>query len=148
MLQLRIEDIKQETADAATFLLSDANGARIPYLAGQFITLVFNHHGQEIRRSYSLSSSPDETMLAITVKRIANGEISRFMLSRIKKGAVLNAVPPAGKFTLSKEALEAPNLIYFAAGSGIVPVYSQLKFLLARAGNTRMVLFYSNNNPS
>jgi ferredoxin-NADP reductase len=148
MLQLRIEDIKQETADAVTFLLSDVNGARIPYLAGQFITLVFNHHGQEIRRSYSLSSSPDETVLAITVKRVANGEISRFMLAKIKKGVVLNAVPPAGKFTLTNEALKTPNLVYFAAGSGIVPVYSQLKYLLARAGVGRIILFYSNKNLS
>jgi ferredoxin-NADP reductase len=145
MLQLRVEDIKQETADAATFFLSDITGARIQYLPGQFLTLVFTHHNQEIRRSYSLSSSPDEDMLAITIKRVANGEISRFMLAKVKKGDVLSAVPPAGKFTPGDEAA---NLIYFAAGSGIVPIYSQIKYLLARAGNSNIVLFYSNNNPS
>lgn len=146
MLQLRVEDIKQETADAATFFLSDVTGARIPYLAGQFLTLVFTHHNNETRRSYSLSSSPDENLLAITIKRVANGEISRFMLAKVKKGDILSAVPPAGKFTLSNEAFTAVNLVYFAAGSGIVPIYSQIKFLLARAGNSKVVLFYSNNN--
>ncbi len=148
MLQLRVEDIKQETADAATFFLSNATGARIPYLAGQFLTLVFNHHEQEIRRSYSLSSSPDEKLPAITIKRVANGEISRFMLAKVKKGDVLSAVPPAGKFILGNEAAKAANLIYFAAGSGIVPVYSQIKYLLAREGHSKIVLFYSNNNLS
>jgi ferredoxin-NADP reductase len=146
MLQLRVEDIKQETAYAATFFLSDVSGAQISYLAGQFLTLVFDHHGEEIRRSYSLSSSPDEKMLAITIKRVANGEISRFMLAKVKKGDVLSAVPPAGKFTLSEQAFNADNLIYFAAGSGIVPIYSQIKYLLARPGDSKVVLFYSNNN--
>lgn len=146
MLQLRVEDIKQETTNAATFFLSDVNGEPIHYLAGQFITLVFTHHSREIRRSYSLSSSPHEGMPAITIKRVANGEISRFMLAKVKPGDVLNAVPPAGKFTLGKAALMADDLVYFAAGSGIVPVYSQIKHLLAQPGNNRIVLFYSNNS--
>nr|WP_294795733.1 ferredoxin--NADP reductase [uncultured Mucilaginibacter sp.] len=148
MLQVRVEDIKQETADAATFFLSDVTGAHISYQAGQFLTLVFTHHGEEIRRSYSLSSSPDEKMLAITIKRVTNGEISRFMLAKVKKGDVLTAVPPAGKFTLSNETFKVGKLIYFAAGSGIVPICSQIKYLLAKAGSSTVVLFYSNNKPS
>lgn len=148
MLQLRVEDIKQETADAATFFLSDITSARISYLPGQFLTLVFTHHNEEIRRSYSLSSSPDEDRLAITVKRVTNGEISRFMLAKVKKGDVLSAVSPAGKFTISKEAFKYIDLVYFAAGSGIVPIYSQIKYLLARGGDSNIILFYSNNNPS
>jgi ferredoxin-NADP reductase len=148
MLQLRVEDIKQETADAATFFLSAVNGAQISYLAGQFLTLVFHHHDEEIRRSYSLCTSPDEKLLAITIKRVANGEISRFMLAKVKKGDLLTAVPPAGKFTLSNEAFNDSKLIYFAAGSGIVPIYSQIKYLLARPGDSKVILFYSNNNSS
>lgn len=146
MLQLRVEDIKRETTDAATFFLSEVTGAQISYLAGQFLTLVFIHHDEEIRRSYSLSSSPVEKLLAITIKRVANGEISRFMLAKVKKGDLLTAVPPAGKFTLSNEALNDGKLIYFAAGSGIVPIYSQIKYLLARLGDSKVILFYSNNN--
>ncbi|PJJ79673.1 flavin reductase family protein [Mucilaginibacter auburnensis] len=144
MLQLRVEDIRQETADTATFLLAEANGAKVPYAAGQFITLVLNHHGNEIRRSYSLSSSPDEALLAITVKRVSNGEISRFMLSKVKKGDLINAVSPAGKFTLSKTT-GIKNIMYLAAGSGIVPVFSHIKYLLARPEDINIVLFYSNN---
>ncbi|MGY3213231.1 2Fe-2S iron-sulfur cluster-binding protein [Mucilaginibacter sp. HD30] len=148
MLQLRVEDIKQETTDTATFYLSDVSGKQLLYLAGQFLTLIFNHHDEETRRSYSLSSSPDEKCAAITIKRVDNGEISRFMLAKVKKGDILNAVPPAGKFTLSSDAFTAINLVYFAAGSGIVPIYAQIKYLLARPGDSKVVVFYSNNNSS
>jgi ferredoxin-NADP reductase len=75
MLQLKVEAIKWETSDTATFYLSPVNGEKINYKAGQFITLIFSHRHNEIRRSYSLSSSPNEDLLAITVKRIENGEI-------------------------------------------------------------------------
>lgn len=147
MLQLRVEDIKQETANTATFFLAEVNGEKVPYAAGQFITLVFNHHGNETRRSYSLSSSPDEALLAITVKRISNGEISRFMLAKVKKGDVINAVPPAGKFTLTKTS-GIKNIVYLAAGSGIVPVFSHIKYLLAHPDNTNITLLYSSNKPN
>ena len=100
MLQLRIEAIKWETPDTATFFLNEVSGKKIYYKAGQFITLVFTHRTEEIRRSYSLSSSPDEELLAVTVKRQVNGEISRFMLTKLKVGDLLTAVEPAGRFTV------------------------------------------------
>jgi ferredoxin-NADP reductase len=147
MLQLKIEAIKWENPDTATFFLSELSGKKIRYKAGQFITLVFTHHTEEIRRSYSLSSSPDEDLLAITVKRITNGEISRFMLSKLKPGEVLNAVEPAGRFTIS-DSRSKKDIFLFAAGSGIAPVLPQLKYALARPGNSRFVLIYSSLNQS
>src|SRR5882757_313219 len=101
MLQLKVEAIKWELPDTATFFLKETSGKKIAYKAGQFITLVFTHHDEEIRRSYSLSSSPDEELLSVTVKRIANGEISRFMLTKVKQDDILNAVEPAGRFILT-----------------------------------------------
>jgi len=145
MLQLKIEAIRWESADTATFFLSELSGKKIHYKAGQFITLVFTHHDEEIRRSYSLSSSPDEELLAITVKRITNGEISRFMLTKLQPGEVINAVEPAGRFIIN-DAKEQKDIFLFVAGSGIVPVFAQLKYVLARAGNSRFTLIYSNQN--
>lgn len=145
MLQLRVEAIKQELQDTATFYLSEISGKRILYKAGQFITLVFDHHNEEIRRSYSLSSSPDEELLAITVKRIPNGEISRFMLTKIKPGDILHAEAPAGRFTLADTFL-GKTVFLFAAGSGIVPVFSQLKYALGTANLSRFILIYSNRD--
>ncbi len=147
MLHLKVEAIKWETAYTATFYLTEVSGKKVEYVAGQFITLVFTHHGEEIRRSYSLSSSPDEELLAITVKRIANGEISRFMLTKIKPGDIINAVEPAGRFTVND--FQAPkDIILFAAGSGVVPMFSQLKYILNRAGESYITLIYSSNDQS
>lgn len=145
MLQLKVEAIKRELPDTTTFYLSNPSGKKTNYKAGQFITLVFNHHTEEIRRSYSLSSSPDEDLLSITIKRIDNGEISRFMLMQIKPGDFLSAVEPAGKFVINSFS-DDKDILLFAAGSGIVPIFSQLKYILARAGKSRPVLIYSNQN--
>jgi ferredoxin-NADP reductase len=145
MLQLRVEKIKWETADVATFYLRETTGEKISYVAGQFITLVFTHHNEEVRRSYSLSSTPDEELLSISIKRIANGEISRFMLTKVKPGDILTVVEPAGKFTLTN--FQSPkDILLFAAGSGIVPIFSQLKYALNRSGDSRITLIYSNKD--
>lgn len=145
MLQLKVEAIKWETTDTATFYLAEISGRKINYIAGQFITLVFTHHDEEIRRSYSLSSSPDEELLAITVKRITNGEISRFMLTKVKPGDIINAVEPAGRFTITNFQ-EQKDIVLFAAGSGVVPIFSQLKYILARDGGSHITLIYSSQD--
>jgi ferredoxin-NADP reductase len=145
MLQLRVDGIKWESPDTATFYLVRAVGSTVPYKAGQFITLVFNHHNQEVRRSYSLSSSPDDERMAITVKRISNGEISRFLLTKVNVGDVLNVVEPAGVFTV-KEYATPKDILFFAAGSGITPVFSQLKYILNRPGESKLHLIYSSQS--
>jgi len=145
MLQLKVEAIKWETADTATFFFSNPSGKKIRYTAGQFITLVFTHHDEEIRRSYSLSSSPDEELLSITVKRITNGEISRFMLTKLKPGDTINVVEPAGRFTIPNFT-EPKDIFLFAGGSGITPAFSQLKYILNRPGDSRLTLIYSSQN--
>ena len=145
MLQLRVEAIKWETPDTATFYFAQPSGQKISYIAGQFITLVFTHHQEEIRRSYSLSSSPDEDLVSITVKRIINGEISRFMLTKVKVGDIINAVEPSGRFTITD--FNSPKDIFlFAGGSGVTPIYSQLKYILNRPGESRLTLIYSSQD--
>ena len=145
LLQLRVDAIKWEQPDTATFYLVKAVGYKPAYKAGQFITLVFDHHNEEIRRSYSLSSSPDDDQLAITVKRVSNGEISRFLLSKVKVGDILNAVEPAGVFTLKDYEAEK-DLVFFAAGSGVTPVFSQIKYVLNRPGKSKLHLIYSSQS--
>ena len=120
MLQLRVEAIKWELPEAATFYFTEISGKKIGYKAGQFITLVFDHHNEEIRRSYSLSSAPGEPMLSITVKRIANGEISRYLLTKIMPGDILNAVEPAGRFVIADFENEKDLFLICRRSSGIV----------------------------
>jgi ferredoxin-NADP reductase len=145
MLQLKVEAIKWEAPDTATYLLRNLAGGQARYQAGQFITLVFDHHSEELRRSYSISSSPDEDLLAITVKRVPNGELSRFLLTHAKVGDIWSAVEPAGRFVIS--GFDQPrDLFFFAAGSGITPILSQLKYILNREGGSKLTLIYSSRN--
>ncbi|TWR29720.1 ferredoxin--NADP reductase [Mucilaginibacter pallidiroseus] len=143
MLNLRVDAIEWDLSDVATFYLTPISGQKVAYKAGQFITLVFSHHNHEIRRSYSLSSSPDEDRLAITIKRVSNGEISRFMLTKVQVGDIIQSTDPAGVFTVTYPDQEK-DIVFFAAGSGITPVYALIKYILNRAGKSKVHLIYSN----
>ncbi|MFD1258301.1 2Fe-2S iron-sulfur cluster-binding protein [Mucilaginibacter terrae] len=147
MLQLSVEAIKPETADTTTFYLKEISGMPVAYKAGQFITLIINNHGEEIRRSYSLSSSPHEDLLAVTIKRIPNGEITRYLHTYAQVGDVWNIVEPAGRFTVPTNKHDTTR-VYFIAGSGITPAYAHFKYLLNKADNSRILLFYSNVSES
>lgn len=143
-LLLRIERIEKLVADAAGFSFSVQNRPVPDYRPGQFLTLIFYFNGHETRRSYSLSSLPlmDE-YLTIGVKRISNGLVSRYMLDKLKTGDIIEALPPHGKFIPVKTAT-VKKLVFFAAGSGIVPVYAHLKHYLGQKKPPALYLFYSN----
>ncbi|MBX2921326.1 MAG: ferredoxin--NADP reductase [Chitinophagaceae bacterium] len=145
LLTLRIAAIVQETPEAATFVLEKADGKPVLYKAGQFLTFIFFVNDREIRRSYSISSTPGiDSRLQITVKRVHNGEISRLLLDRYKTGDELTALPPSGRF-VNEETDEAPRDIFFlAAGSGITPVFSLLKEVLLKEGSGNVILIYQN----
>lgn len=129
-----------------TFALTYADGRLIPYRSGQFITLVFTHHGKEERRSFSISSSAAAgEPLAITVKRIDNGAYSRYLTDKVMPGDVLTTTGVAGLFTLP--GVEVPErVLFFAAGIGITPVFSLIKEALATTLKTKVVLVYSNRS--
>ncbi|GAB3830460.1 ferredoxin--NADP reductase [Hymenobacter jeollabukensis] len=145
---LRVLAVRAETDDTRTLVLAPADDRPLPYRAGQYLTLVQHEHGHEARRSYSLSSSPAlPEPLAITVKRIANGLFSRQLVDRAQPGDVLLTTGAAGLFTLPDELTDVRQVWLLAAGSGITPVYSLLKTLLATQPQLPVVLVYSNHAP-
>jgi ring-1,2-phenylacetyl-CoA epoxidase subunit PaaE len=122
---LRVAGIAAETADMKTIFLERRSGEPFLYDAGQFLTLLFTFRGHDLRRSYSFSTTPGvDPVPAITVKRVANGEISRHLLDHLRVGDTLTTLPPAGRFKLDPERFQQ---VFIAAGSGIVPVFSLLK---------------------
>ena len=146
-MQYLVKSVIKETHDVVTLVL-DAQNDTIEYEAGQFITFIFsNRNGKEERRSYSISSIPDEP-LSITVKRVANGSYSRILVEKVKVGDVLTGLAPAGFFILPHTSrINSKNsFIFFAAGSGISPIYSQIKALLKSQMTERIVLVYSNQS--
>lgn len=147
ILNLRVKEVIPETKDALTLVLENANGEPVAYEAGQFLTLIIDAGGKELRRSYSLSSSPEaDANPAITVKRVQNGEISRYLFSTISKGSVLRSLPPAGRFTVRPSPKFPRDIFLLAAGSGIVPLFSILKTVLKKEPEARVHLICSNHN--
>ena len=146
-MQYLVKNVIKETHDVVTLVL-DALNYKIEYTAGQFITFIFlDRNGREERRSYSISSIPSES-LSITVKRIPNGAYSRILVEKVKVGDVLTGLAPAGFFTLPHTSQIAPknSFIFFAAGSGVTPIYSQIKELLKNRIAEKIVLVYSNQS--
>jgi len=145
-LLFRIVKVIPETEHASTFALEETSGAHIPYKAGQFLTLIFESHGKELRRSYSLSSSPSiDEDLCITVKRVHNGAISRNLLDHYREWDLLQALAPSGMFVLEEDTEAEKTIFLLAAGSGITPVYSLLKSVLHCEGRASVVLIYQNH---
>jgi len=138
-IQLRITAIVQETADTKTFFVEPVEQTTVHYKAGQFITLIFQLNGREVRRSYSIGSSPlADRQLFFTVKRKINGEISRHLQDYYNEGDILTALLPSGMFTIERS--ETSTYFFIAAGSGITPVFSLLKELLYRNSDTHIIL--------
>lgn len=128
-----------------TFLLSYASGEAVPFIPGQFITLVFSSHGNEERRSFSISSAENE-QLAITVKRVDNGAYSRMLADRARPGDILYTSGVAGLFILPVQVKEPTQIFFFAAGIGITPVFSLVKSALETRPAAKVVLIYSNRS--
>ena len=143
--QLRIAGITQETQDVKTFILD--SDEEIPYKAGQYLTFVFETKAGEVRRSYSLASSPAlQEPLAITVKRVQNGLVSRRLFDHAAVGDHLLTTGAAGFFVLPEKIHSNQQLFFLAAGSGIVPVYSLIKNVLHTQPGINVVLIYSNRS--
>jgi ring-1,2-phenylacetyl-CoA epoxidase subunit PaaE len=145
ILQWKVLQAIPETRDATTYVLGSEFSAN--YEAGQFLTFLFDHHGQEVRRSFSIASTPgvDDT-IAITVKKKINGEYSRFILENWKPGSTVFSLPASGRFTIDLKNDSPPNIIFLAAGSGIVPVYSLIKKVLHLTNGIHATLIYQNHD--
>jgi len=134
---LTVIEIRPEAKDTVTIFLEKADGQPLDYRAGQFLTFLFSFQDRQVRRSYSFSSTPGiDATASITVKKVVNGEISRYLLGHVKEGDALLALPPAGRFTLEGTGREegraerGRQFVFIAAGSGMAPVFSLIKEVL------------------
>jgi 3-ketosteroid 9alpha-monooxygenase subunit B len=144
--QVPVAEVIRETGDASSLVLDvpPPLAATFAYSPGQFVTVrIPSDRTGSVARCYSLCSSPQAGDLpAITVKRTAGGYASNWLLDNASAGTVLDVLPPAGTFC--PRSLDGEFLL-FAAGSGITPVISILKSVLA-AGRGRIALVYANRD--
>ena len=146
--KIEVQDIYKETRDCAvvTFQIPDELVSEFQYKQGQHLTLKTIIEGQDVRRSYSLCSSPTENKWQVAVKKINGGLFSTFINDSLKKGDTLEIMAPSGKFNVEIETEKAKNYIVFAAGSGITPILSIIKTHLALEPNSTFKLFYLNRS--
>jgi ring-1,2-phenylacetyl-CoA epoxidase subunit PaaE len=146
MLALTVKKLVHETTDTRTYFVEELHGNKIKYQAGQFLTLLLNLNGRELRRSYSISSTPEvDEILSFTVKQIPNGEISRYLVRNLEVGSTLIALEPSGRFVYDSVNSRS-DVFLIAAGSGITPVYSILKKMLHQDAGNHVKLIYQNKN--
>jgi ring-1,2-phenylacetyl-CoA epoxidase subunit PaaE len=147
-LKLTIKEVKRETATAVSILFNVPQELESNYsfVAGQYVNIKLTLDGQEIRRAYSICSSPESSELRIAVKAVRNGAFSQFANTKLKAGDTLEVGTPEGKFTFEPQADRQKNYAAFVSGSGITPVLSIIKSVLISEPKSTFVLVYGNKS--
>lgn len=146
-LDLKVVRVVEETEDAKTFIMHEAEGKEISFLPGQFLTLIFDLDGEEQRRTYSICTSPFELPdIGITVKKSGEGFASDYFVSHVKEGDRFRAFQPLGKFTVEPDPDQTRDIVLIGAGSGITPLMSILKTVLFTEPLSRIFLYYGNRH--
>lgn len=143
--RLRVARIFQETPDVKTFRLALPEGGDVlpfTFEPGQFLTVGVEAGGQELKRSYSISSSPCcQGWCDITVKHARGGRVSGHLHGSVREGDLLNVIGPAGRFTFRGH--EAPSVVFIAGGVGITPLMSSIRYLTDQSWGGEIFLVYA-----
>lgn len=145
---LTIQQITKETKDAVTISFKVPNELKNDYsfFSGQYLTLRSTINGEDVRRSYSLCSTPTEDDLRVVVKKIEAGVFSTYANDELKVGDTLEVMTPAGNFHFKPNAGSKKTYALFAAGSGITPIISIAQTILAEEKDSKVSLFFGNKN--
>ena len=144
---LKVIDIRQETADTITLCFKQSGLKKIKYLAGQYLTLIFRINGRRYCRPYSFSSAPGiDPFLEVTVKRIIGGIVSNHIHDQVKVDDLIEVMPPLGDFVYDPDQQIANHVVLWGVGSGITPLMSIAKFVLAMPDGPAVSLIYGNRS--
>lgn len=147
---LKITEIKRETADAVSIYLEipEHLKSEFSYIPGQYLTLETNINGEDVRRAYSLCTSPyTDEIPAIAVKQVDGGKMSTYLNNKAKEGDFIDVMAPNGKFIAEIDPSSQKHYVLFGGGSGITPLRSILKSVLTQEPNSKVTLIYANRNP-
>lgn len=147
---LQVADVVRETPDAVSvaFKVPDHLRKEYTFKQGQYLTLKFKINGEELRRSYSICSSYYENELRVAVKKVKDGRVSTHIFNQLKSGDVIEVMTPMGNFFTEMNSSNKKTYVLFAGGSGITPMFSILKTVLKDEPQSRIILFYGNNDES
>lgn len=117
-----------ETVDVVSFRFQAGEPMKFDYKPGQFMTFVLEINGEQVCRSYTLSSSPSRPYsLMVTIKRVAGGLVSNYLIDHLQPGQRVRVLPPTGQFNLVD--IHATKYLFLSAGCGITPMYSMSRYL-------------------
>ncbi len=147
---LRVAEVRPETSEANSirFDIPAELRERFAFRAGQHLTLRAAIGGADVRRNYSLCTAPDDGDWMVTVKRIPGGLFSNWVGDELKAGDVLEVMPPHGSFTSDFDPARSRRIVGIAGGSGITPVMSLIRTLLAKEPRSSFTLLYGNRDSS
>ena len=143
---IKVLDIYKETSDTSviTFDIPEELQETFIYSQGQHLTLKAIINDEDVRRSYSLCSSPFDQQWKVAVKQIPGGKFSTYINQEVEVGDIMEVMAPSGKFGVPVQPNSAKNYLFFAAGSGITPVLSMIKAHLQTEPKSTCKLFYVN----
>ncbi|MBW1780945.1 MAG: 2Fe-2S iron-sulfur cluster binding domain-containing protein [Deltaproteobacteria bacterium] len=143
-MTLRVSDIMDETPSTKTLRVVSRNGYLPPFLAGQYIALFLEVGGVRTSRPYSISSPPNQTgYYDITVRRVAEGRVSNYLLDEVSRGDLLESSGPSGHFYFNP-LFHDRTMVCLAGGSGVTPFMSMIRQVVACDLNRTLYIFYGN----
>ncbi|WP_432988875.1 2Fe-2S iron-sulfur cluster-binding protein [Dactylosporangium sp. CA-233914] len=143
--EVRIAEVRRETPSVVTLVLEDAERpGSFDFRPGQFFTLVTDIDGRPVRRAYSASSAPGASRLEVTVKHVEGGRFSTHVHRNLRPGDRLSVRGPSGAFHADPAA--AHEVVLVAGGSGVTPMMSMIRTLLAAPAAGRITLLYSSRS--
>ncbi len=147
---LTVERIELETRDSVRIALSvpEEFAHEYRFLPGQHIPFEIELDGKKLRRTYSICTPPGQLPLEIGVRVQPGGRFSEFAANELRPGDTLAAMPPTGRFCIDPDPHRATDYVGFAAGSGITPILSIMRSILAIEAGSRFILFYGNRRQS
>lgn len=145
---LTVKEVRRETPNAVSIVFDIPADLQEGYAfkAGQYLNIKHLHDAKEIRRAYSICSTPNSGEVRIAVKKVEHGVFSTYANEVLKAGDQLAVEAPEGRFILEPNPTVANNYAAFVAGSGITPVMAILKTVLEQEPNSKFVLIYGNKN--
>ncbi len=145
---LKIKDVRRETPQCVSVALDIPSElkAAYAYQAGQYITFKKEMEGEELRRSYSLCSSPLEEEYRVAIKQVEGGRFSTFANQSFQAGDEVEVMTPMGNFVIHPDAQHKKQYIAFAAGSGITPILSHIKTILRTESQSTFTLVFGNQH--
>jgi len=143
---LRVREVMPDTAEAVVVAFDVPPELRevFSFTQGQYLTLRKDIEGTDLRRSYSICAGVDDGELRVGVRKVNGGVFSNWINAYLKPGDTINVMAPQGRFFVDLDPASRRHHVGIAGGSGVTPILSTMKTVLAREPKSRFTLIYGN----